>query len=221
MGENDPWAVLGIQPTLDEAKIRHAYLRKARENHPDLFREDEARSRLQEERMKTINWAYAQITAGRAAWTPAVKEPPGHHTPPPPRPAPPIPTCPRHRQSASRTCRECGAPVCSRCGGYTLSLCGEHLRIQRIRKARRRALGEWAALASVLGAGKVLAWPVPTLLWAILGYLAVLGVMELRRLHYFGCMAWLFVPYSLVLAGVYSLYEGLSLWNRHSVRGPD
>ena len=55
------------------------------------------------------------------------------------------------------------------------------------------------------------------MLWGLLGYLAFVGVGWLRRKHWLGCLALLFFPYSLVLAGLYSLYEGLSQWNKFAL----
>ncbi|MHB1611342.1 MAG: hypothetical protein ACYCT0_06600, partial [Sulfobacillus sp.] len=55
------------------------------------------------------------------------------------------------------------------------------------------------------------------LLWSVLGYLALLGIGWLRRKRWMGCLALLFFPYSLILAGLYSLYEGLSQWNKFAI----
>ncbi|POB10168.1 J domain-containing protein [Sulfobacillus sp. hq2] len=218
MAEHDPWTVLGIAPTNDLTVVRQAYLRQARKNHPDLFQENPDRSALQEERMKAINSAYNQITQ-HLAKIPLTPEPP-----PPERErskTPPVPTCPRHRTTAPKSCRLCAEPLCPQCPGYHDGLCTRHQQKRAVKKAQTRALREWAILLALIALGKFLAYPTATLLWAILGYLALLGIMELRRLRYFGCMAWLFMPYSFVLAGLYSLYEGLSLWNKHSTRGRD
>jgi curved DNA-binding protein CbpA len=51
------WELLGLQPGADRESIKRAYYRKARENHPDFFPEEQ--KALQEIRMISLNEAYA------------------------------------------------------------------------------------------------------------------------------------------------------------------
>lgn len=213
MTEKNPWTLLGLRPTSDEEAIRNAYLKKVRQHHPDLYHRDAPSHQAHEEQMKWINWAYTQVMTNLSSstigditpWTPPPKAPP---TPT----GPPL-SCAVHHQPIIRYCVRCREPLCSTCLGFTLSLCPFHFRKFILARFRRRVLWEWGGLAAMVIIGKLMFWPLSTLLWSILGYLAGLGILELRRLRYFGCITWLFIPYSLVLAGLYSLYEGLSRWN--------
>lgn len=51
--DKDPYAILGVPPTASEREVKQAYLRLARQNHPDVNKNPGA-----VERMKEINWAY-------------------------------------------------------------------------------------------------------------------------------------------------------------------
>lgn len=197
MPEDNPWAVLGLVPASGEEQVRQAYLRLARENHPDLFREDPRRYRAQEERMKAINGAYAQITSGEAAQ---------HGLPPSP---PTAPSCRQHSNKADRVCQACAEPLCPRCSGYQNSYCPRHASPLVLPNRPRRFIREWGGLAALLALGQGMHWPLIPFLCVTLGYLAILGVMQLRRVRYFGFMVWLFLPYSVVLAGLYSLFTAL------------
>lgn len=217
MTERSPWAILGLQPTPDSEEIRRAYLHKVRQHHPDLYQEDSQARMAQEEEMKWINWAYTELMTNPVAKLP---HPPEHHAsdpPPPQEPShPPWVVCPSHNQPARSYCSRCHTPLCPVCPGFQHQVCDFHLRQASKRKFRARVMREWAFLAVIVLWGKLWPWALSTLLWGILGYLAALGILELRRLRYFGCLAWLFIPYSLVLAGLYRLYDGLSRWNREA-----
>ncbi|SMC04165.1 DnaJ domain-containing protein [Sulfobacillus thermosulfidooxidans DSM 9293] len=213
MTEKNPWTILGIGPTTDEQKIRQAYLTQVRRHHPDLYAKDSLTRHEHEEHMKWINWAYHEVMKTPFVVEVNKKDAPGpressHKASPPPL------SCRLHHQPIVRTCTRCQAPLCPSCVGFSLSLCSMHFRKWVNAKFRRRVLREWGLLFVLIATSKLLSWPFSTLLWSLLGYLALLGILELRRLRYFGCMAWLFIPYSLVLAGLYSLYEGLSRWNK-------
>jgi molecular chaperone DnaJ len=58
---DDPYAVLGVDPTADLADIRRAYLAQLRASHPDLRPGDAAA----EERTRDLNWAWTQVRARR------------------------------------------------------------------------------------------------------------------------------------------------------------
>ena len=53
----DPYEILGVQKTDNEAVIRSAYRKLAKRHHPDA----NGGSRDAEERLKTINLAYAAV----------------------------------------------------------------------------------------------------------------------------------------------------------------
>lgn len=58
----DPYQVLGVQPGASQADIRSAYLRMAKEFHPDrVSGQGEAAVKRAEEKMKDINEAYSQL----------------------------------------------------------------------------------------------------------------------------------------------------------------
>ena len=59
---DDPYAVLGVDPSSDIAQIRRAYLAQLRRNHPDL-RPDDA---VAEQRTRELNRAWEQLRARRA-----------------------------------------------------------------------------------------------------------------------------------------------------------
>jgi hypothetical protein len=88
----DAWAVLGVAPGSSERAVRAAYLRRARELHPDVGGSDEA--------MRQLNVAYEEVLAGPQPVPPPPPrpQPPGPPPPPgprPPRPTPPGPSTPR------------------------------------------------------------------------------------------------------------------------------
>ncbi len=217
MTQRNPWKILGLQPTPNTEEIRQAYLQKVRQHHPDLYQKDSKAHMVQEEEMKWINWAYTELMTNpitslprpddKAAWSP-----------PPPQESSRTPwvMCPWHNEKARAYCLWCHTPLCPSCSGFNQQLCSFHLRQAQRTKFKRRVMGEWGGLILIVVWGKLWPWALSTLLWSILGYLAILGILELRRFRYFGCLAWLFIPYSLVLAGLYRLYDGLSQWNKEA-----
>ena len=65
---NDPFAVLGIEPTSDEEAVRRAYHACAKKYHPDQF-QDEAQREAATQRMIVMNEAYEaalKLAASRA-----------------------------------------------------------------------------------------------------------------------------------------------------------
>lgn len=197
----DPWEVLDISPTPDPAKIRDAYLAQVRRHHPDQYRQDPTRYHQQEEQMKVINEAYRR----------ALEEPPadlgtgGRQ---------PLVTCPVHQQPSERHCRRCKQPLCVACSGYRQSLCHRHYQQARIRRARGRAFKEWGPLIGLIVVLRAVGLPGLYTGLAVLAYLAAIGLRLLLTRRWFGCLAMLLLPYSLVLAGIWSLFESLRDWNR-------
>jgi hypothetical protein len=66
VGSFDPWCELGLQRHATTQQVRAAYLRRARQLHPDKNREDKARGANKEERFKRVLRAYEEITASHA-----------------------------------------------------------------------------------------------------------------------------------------------------------
>lgn len=59
--QSDPYAVLEIQPNASLQVIQEAYHLMSNVWHPDRFPQDSKTWRLANEKMKAINWAYAQL----------------------------------------------------------------------------------------------------------------------------------------------------------------
>ena len=71
-GDEDPYVLLGIDADIDDADLRRAYRRIASQNHPDRLIARGAPleiQRLADEKMATINSAYAQILEERGLKT--------------------------------------------------------------------------------------------------------------------------------------------------------
>ena len=79
---DDPFAVLGVAPGADEATLRAARRRLAKQTHPDRAGGDTAR-------MEQVNAAF---DAALARLQPPTVAPAPNGSPPPPRPAPPRPS---------------------------------------------------------------------------------------------------------------------------------
>lgn len=217
----DPWNILKIPPTSDKNAIRQAYLTLARLNHPDQFRHDPLQYRQQEEKMKTINEAYRLAISGQA---PSRPEPvPKRPTQPyrPPAPPPPPPVCALHKRASTRICRTCQTNICTGCEGFVDGLCAPHFKKIKLRERRARAVKEWVPFISLIAILKLASFSSMMILWLVLGYFAILGYGQLRRARLLGCLAFLLFPYSLVLAGIYSLYQSLSQWNDAAIRQKD
>lgn len=129
-------------------------------------------------------------------------------------PDPPI-MCPSHGYQAMGRCTRCGQPLCLGCLGFRQSLCNTHYQRQKIRRARARALREWGPLIGIIFGLRALGLPGLYIGVAVLCYLAILGLRLLISRRWLGCLALLLLPYSLVLAGVWSLWESLRDWNGH------
>jgi DnaJ-like protein/exodeoxyribonuclease X-like protein len=65
--KRDPHAVLGVERGAEPARIKAAWRRLARANHPDLTGDDPAASRIATRRMAEINDAYAALIREGAA----------------------------------------------------------------------------------------------------------------------------------------------------------
>lgn len=59
---DDPYAVLGVDPSTDIAQIRRAYLAQLRRHHPDVRPGDQAA----EQRTRELNRAWDQVRRRRA-----------------------------------------------------------------------------------------------------------------------------------------------------------
>lgn len=69
---DDPYAVLGVEPSTDIAQIRKAYLAQLRRNHPDLRPGDTAA----EQRTRELNRAWEQVRNRRpGAVVPSARTP--------------------------------------------------------------------------------------------------------------------------------------------------
>ena len=62
---NDPYGVLGVDPSASDEEIKRAYRELARKYHPDNYQNNPLAD-LAEEKMKEINEAYDTITRSRA-----------------------------------------------------------------------------------------------------------------------------------------------------------
>lgn len=63
---NNPYRVLGIEPTAGDDEVKRAYRELARKYHPDKYRDSDLAD-LATEKMKEINAAYEEIQKERAA----------------------------------------------------------------------------------------------------------------------------------------------------------
>ena len=66
---NDPYKILGVDPSASDEEVKRAYRELARKYHPDNYA-DNPLGDLAEEKMKQINEAYDQITKMRQNGTP-------------------------------------------------------------------------------------------------------------------------------------------------------
>ncbi len=62
---NDPYSVLGVDPSASDEEVKRAYRELARKYHPDNY-QDNPLADLAEEKMKEINQAYDAITRSRS-----------------------------------------------------------------------------------------------------------------------------------------------------------
>jgi curved DNA-binding protein CbpA len=97
MAKRDPHVVLGVERGADPTRIKAAWRRLARANHPDLTGDDPAASQVATRRMAEINEAYAALIRdgrrGETAAAPADLGTDGRRRrggPPPPRPTRPV-----------------------------------------------------------------------------------------------------------------------------------
>jgi hypothetical protein len=99
MARRDPHVILGVERGADATRIKAAWRRLARANHPDLTGDDPAASRIATRRMAEINEAYAALTrdgargSATSQGSPADLRTDGRRRPggpPPPRPTRPV-----------------------------------------------------------------------------------------------------------------------------------
>ena len=200
---DSPWDVLGIAPTTDRQRIRHAYLIQVRLNHPDRFGMDPARFRAQEDRMRTINLAYQQ--ALREAEPPATPKTEKNSTPW---------QCLEHGQVAQQRCQRCGTGICALCVGRHVGLCNRHLAETVFVQCRRRAVREWIPFLSIVLVETLLRLPTALSLALVATYMFGLGLFRIRFSGWRGLLyLWIF-PFGLIASGFYSLYESLDQLNR-------
>jgi curved DNA-binding protein CbpA len=64
MARKDPHDVLGVPRNSTQSAVKAAWRRLARENHPDLTRDDPAAAERATRRMAEINRAYAELRSG-------------------------------------------------------------------------------------------------------------------------------------------------------------
>jgi len=213
---HDPWETLGLTPTSNRERIREAYLTQVRQHHPDQFRSDPVRYQKQEEQMKRINEAYQWALKNPPITTPSTSQSSANPKAPP---EPPL-MCPLHRYQAIRRCKRCRVPICLACVGVRESLCNLHYQKMLVRHARTRVLREWGPLIALIVIFRGIGLPdLETSVSALL-YLAVIGFRFLLHHRWFGCLALLLLPYSLVLAGAWSLVESLRQWNGPVAKPP-
>ena len=96
VAKRDPHDVLGVQRGAEPARIKAAWRRLARANHPDLTGDDPAASRVATRRMAEINDAYAALIREAARDQPSAEpadfgaDGPRRGGPPAPRPTRPV-----------------------------------------------------------------------------------------------------------------------------------
>ncbi len=124
--------------------------------------------------------------------------------------------CAVHQRPCTRICRRCRKPICWACPGFRQSLCMRHYRLAQSHQARRRVIQEWGPLMILIATLRLLAWSSVEMTVAVSIYLAALGFRLLLTRHWFGCLTLLLLPYSLVMAGVWSLVESIRDWQAAS-----
>ena len=85
----DYYAVLGVPRTATHTEIRDAYLKLARDTHPDRVKDPEARKKA-EDAFKNVTAAYDTLSRDRSRREYSSKLPNNDNWTPPPRNAPPI-----------------------------------------------------------------------------------------------------------------------------------
>ena len=84
-----------------------------------------------------------------------------------------------------------------------------------------RVVKEWGPLIAIIVIMRSTGLPGLYTAVALLAYLGWLGFRLLTTRRWFGCLALLLLPYSLVLAGAWSLVDSLRDWNRLTRGSPD
>lgn len=75
-------------------------------------------------------------------------------------------------------------------------------------------LQEWGPLVAMIVMLRLMGLAGLDISVAVLLYLAGLGFRLLLTRRWFGCLALLLLPYSLILAGVWSLVESVRDWHK-------
>lgn len=133
-------------------------------------------------------------------------------------PAATQPLCAAHYRAASALCRRCDKPICPLCPGFSRSLCVPHYQQMVVRQSRQRVLKEWGLLIAIIMGLRAVGLSGVLAAGVVGAYLAWLGLRFLVRRRWFGCLALLLLPYSLILAGVWSLFDSLKGWNEPTTR---
>jgi hypothetical protein len=183
--------LLGVDPGSGREVIHAAYRRAAKQWHPDRFVGRPDAQRAAEDRFRAVNAAYRLLLT-----TAPVSE----------RPRPPV--CPLHTADMVYTCPRCGQLACPAClvGSGCCRCPAEPSPI----RFRLDVLWLWGLLAAgSLGTG-TLGWTAGSRLWALWGYLAVVGGTTLSEKPWWARLWLVAFPVSLPLFGAWHLLMGIT-----------
>jgi hypothetical protein len=184
--------LLGVGSEAGPEEIRRAYHAAVRRWHPDLHAQSAADEQVAEERTKDLNRAYQLV----------MEE--SRRAPQEPEPRPPV--CPLHAADQVYRCPRCGRPACVSC--LIRDGCVVCARAPRRRTDASLTL-LWVPILGALGLAFKMDWPASSLLWALWGYLALLGITVLARIGLRAIVLWVVFPVSLPIAGAWLLLTGV------------